>query len=66
MNLLLRCLKYRIPYNEQKIARREELNSYPIRGEYLEKLQHQAKLFEDKDIRVLSEPHSYYGPDLPF
>ena len=47
-------------------ARREELNNYTIRGEYLGKLQHQAKLFEDKDIRVLNEPHAFYGPDLPF
>ena len=47
-------------------ARREELNSYAIRAEYLDKLQKQAKLFEDKDIRVLSEPQVYYGLDLPF
>ena len=47
-------------------ARREELNSYAIRGEYLKKLQNQAKLFEDKDIRVLNEPQLYFGPELPF
>lgn len=47
-------------------ARREELDNWSLRTEYLEKLQKQAKLFEDKDIRVLSEPPVYYGEELPF
>ena len=47
-------------------ARREELDNLSLRTEYLEKLQKQAKLFEDKDIRVLSEPPIYYGAGLPF
>ena len=34
-------------------ARREELNSINRRGESLEKLEKQAKLFQDSDIRVL-------------
>ncbi|MBQ4390085.1 MAG: site-specific DNA-methyltransferase [Bacteroidales bacterium] len=47
-------------------ARREELNSINRRGEILEKLEKQAKLFQDSDIRVLCEPEAYYGPELPF
>ena len=47
-------------------ARREELNSIKRRGEILEKLEKQAKLFQDSDIRVLGEPDVYYGPELPF
>ena len=47
-------------------ARREELDNLSLRTEYLEKLQKQAKLFEDKDIRVLSAPPVYYGAGLPF
>ena len=47
-------------------ARREELDNLSLRTEYLEKLQKQAKFFEDKDIRVLSEPPIYYGAGLPF
>ena len=47
-------------------ARREELNSINRRGEFLEKLEKQAKLFQDSDIRVLCEPEVYYGPELPF
>ena len=47
-------------------ARREELNSINRRGEILEKLEKQAKLFQDNDIRVLSESGAYYGPELPF
>lgn len=46
--------------------RREELNNISARAEYLEKLQKQAKLFEDKEIRILSEPPAYYGDELPF
>ena len=47
-------------------ARREELNSINRRGEILEKLEKQAKLFQDSDIRVLCDSEEYYGPDLPF
>ena len=47
-------------------ARREELDNLSLRTEYLEKLQKQAKLFEDKDIRVLGEPPVYFGAGLPF
>ena len=47
-------------------ARREELNEYSRRDYFLDKLQKQAKLFQDKDIRVLGEPEVYYYRDLPF
>lgn len=47
-------------------ARREELNSIKRRQEILDKLDKQAKLFQDNDIRVLNELGAYYGPDLPF
>ena len=46
-------------------ARREELNSIKRRQEILDKLDRQAKLFQDNDIRVLNELGAYYGPDLP-
>lgn len=46
--------------------RREELENGLVREDYLHRLQHQAKIFEDKDIRVLTEPAQYYGTDLPF
>ena len=46
--------------------RREELENGLVREDYLNRLQHQAKIFEDKDIRVLTEPAQYYGTDLPF
>lgn len=46
--------------------RREELNDNSKREFYLDKLQKQAKLFEDKDIRILGEPPFFYGPELPF
>ena len=51
---------------EMSKARREELNSINRRREILEKLEKQAKLFQDSDIRVLCEPEAYYGPELPF
>ena len=51
---------------EMSKARREELNSINRRGEILKKLEKQAKLFQDRDIRVLFEPETYYGPELPF
>lgn len=47
-------------------SRREELNDNSRREFYLDKLKKQAKLFEDKDIRVLGEPPVFYGPELPF
>ena len=47
-------------------ARREELNSVKRRQEILDKLDRQAKLFQDNDIRVLNELGAFYGPDLPF
>lgn len=47
-------------------ARREELDELSISTEFLEKLQKQAKLYEDSEIRVLSEPPAYYGDELPF
>lgn len=36
-------------------ARREELNSISVRMDYLERLQKQAKLFEDNEVRVINE-----------
>ena len=47
-------------------ARKEEITNKEKIVEYLEKLQKQAKLFEDKEIRVLGEEISYYGSELPF
>ncbi len=47
-------------------ARREEINNISVRMDYLERLQKQAKLFEDNEVRVLSEKSAYYGPELPF
>ena len=47
-------------------ARKEEINDREKVIEYLERLQKQAKLFEDKEIRVLGEEASYYGRELPF
>ena len=47
-------------------ARREELNDVSKRTEYLDRLQKQARLFEDNDVRVLNDKQDHYGPDLPF
>ena len=48
-------------------ARREELNNIDIKVKYLDKLQKQAKLFQDSEVKVLYDSGSpYYGPDLPF
>ena len=47
-------------------ARREEINDTSKCTLYLEKLQKQAQLFEDKEISVLNEPLIEYGQDLPF
>lgn len=51
---------------EMSKARRQELDNMSLRADYLERLQKQAKLFEDKDIRVQGEPAVFYGPVLPF
>ena len=47
-------------------ARKEEITDREKVVEYLERLQKQAKLFEDKEIRVLGEGTTYYGSELPF
>jgi len=47
-------------------ARREELKDGSKRAEYLERLDHQAKLFTDDQVRVLNEDRQFYGLDLPF
>lgn len=47
-------------------ACKEEITDREKVIEYLERLQKQAKLFEDKEIRVLGEEASYYGSELPF
>ena len=46
--------------------RREEINDISKRTLYLEKLQKQAQLFEDKEIQTLNEPLVESGQDLPF
>ena len=43
-----------------------ELNDVKKRMEYLDRLQKQAKLFEDNEVKVLNDKQSFYGPDLPF
>ena len=35
-------------------------------NEFYEKLNKQAKLFQDNEIRVLGEELPFYGDDLPF
>ena len=47
-------------------ARREEINDISKRTMYLEKLQKQAQLFEDNEIKVINEPLVEYRKDLPF
>ena len=51
---------------EMSKARREEINDVSKRVLYLEKLQKQAQLFEDKEIHFINEPFVEYGQDLPF
>ena len=46
--------------------RREEINDISKRTLYLEKLQKQAQLFEDKEIQSLNDPLLENGQDLPF
>ncbi len=53
-------------YLEMSKARREELNNYSRIDFYLNKLQKQAKLFQDNDIRVIGEKELEYGRELPF
>lgn len=47
-------------------ARKEEITDREKVVEYLERLQKQAKLFEDKEIRVLGEKQSSFEYELPF
>lgn len=47
-------------------ARREELNKVGNREIYLSKLQKQAQLFDNNDIKIINEPFVDYGQDLPF
>lgn len=48
------------------IARKQEISSIAKTKEYLDKLQKQARLFTDKDIRVFNDPAFSYDRDLPF
>jgi len=48
------------------IERRKEIEDPDTRSLYLKKLDKQSKLYQDKDIRVLSEPQTAYGSELPF
>ena len=47
-------------------ARREEINDASKRSLYLEKLQKQAQLFENKEIQAFYEPCAEYVQELPF
>ena len=47
-------------------ARKEEIDTPGKRQEYIKRLEKQARLFQDKDIRVLGEQDIDYGPELPF
>ena len=47
-------------------ARKEEIDTPSKRQEYIKRLEKQARLFQDKDIRVLEEQEIDYGPELPF
>jgi len=48
-------------------TRKLEIQNISKKMEYLEKLDNQAKIFHDKDVRVLNEePTVFYGPELPF
>ena len=47
-------------------ARREELNDYSRRDYYMAKLEKQARLFQDREIRILGEPELKYTRSLPF
>jgi len=48
-------------------ARKLEIENPEKREEYLERLNKQAKIFVDKDVRVLNDNGPiHYGPELPF
>ena len=47
-------------------ARKEETDTPGKRQEYINRLEKQAHLFQDKEIRVLGEQDIDYGPELPF
>lgn len=47
-------------------ARREELNDIGKRTDYLERLQKQAKLFKDNEVKVINDNRIHYGAELPF
>lgn len=47
-------------------AHKEEIDTPGKRQEYINRLEKQAHLFQDKDIRVLGEQEIDYGPELPF
>ena len=47
-------------------ARKEEIDTPGKRQEYIKRLEKQARLFQDKDIRVLEEQYIDYGPISPF
>ena len=51
---------------EMSKARREELNDWSKRAEYLERLDQQTKLLVDDQVKVLNDDQPFYGPDLPF
>lgn len=48
------------------VNRKHEIESETIRLDYLERLDKQSKIFQDKDVKVLSESTLMYGPELPF
>ena len=47
-------------------ARKEEIDNPRQTPGILNRLEKQAHLFQDKDIRVLGEQDIDYGPELPF
>lgn len=47
-------------------ARKEEIKSLEKRQEFYTKLNKQANLYQDKEIRVLGDEPVFYGDDLPF
>ncbi len=47
-------------------ARKIEIENINLKEEYLNKLNKQSKIFQDKDVRVLKEQEILYGRELPF
>lgn len=47
-------------------ARKEEIKSLERRKGFYDKLNKQANLYQDKEIRVLGDEPVFYGDDLPF